>query len=147
MEQEEKLLRGEIGGLPQRALMENTLPSDYKNMYVSLVHQAAREMPLVDGYQTMHMILVERLAFMFVLQKQSDNRQAIDVDWKRYRSNFNSMMKAAEALLKELRAITVDRAFKHMFVTQVLEIINRTVSNAEEKRTIAKELRNLANVK
>jgi hypothetical protein len=140
-----EVLTGQIGPLPQRALIDATLPAEYRDLYQRLVNQAFGEMPEVAGYQTMHGILVERLSYFFCRQKMMDNRHVGDVDWKAYRIEFNAMMKTIEALLKQMRAISITKAFKTTFVAEVMQIINRNVSNPVEKRAIGKELIALAN--
>lgn len=141
----EILRKGQLPVLPQAALKSNSFPDEYRELYEELVDKAISEFPPIEGYAIMHATMVERMAYMFVAQKIEDAKtSALDIDMKRYRLNIQSFLRTCETLLKEARTISSEKTFKHKFIHDVLEILDRCVSIKKEKKQIAVELNRLA---
>lgn len=117
-------------------------PGDLNSLYQTLVSRGLEEFPPIEGYETMHCLLVERLAYFFCAQKAAENLPII-VDTKKYRTDIGAFLRTADSMLKEARAISAETTFKHNFIRQVVEVIDRTVPS-EHKPLVIRELEKLA---
>ena len=134
-----------VVGLPNLALKASRIPVAYANLYLELYNNAIAEFPPIEGYETVHSVLVERMAWLFVQQKIEDGKDAdLDIDFKRYRMNFNAMSRMCETLIREAKVISIEQVFKFKFATQVSQLVDRCVSDKEERKILAKELMKLA---
>jgi hypothetical protein len=132
-----------IARLPRDA-RDRTLPGRYGEIYHSMLDQALAEFPPIEGYETMHVMMMERAIYFFVKQKAQEDQPIQAFDLKSYRVNFLAFIKSCEGLLKEARAISAETAFKHNFVRQVVEVIDRVVADPELKKNLGKELSKIA---
>ncbi len=119
-------------------------PSEYQLLYSQLISRALREFPPVEGYETTHSLLIERMAYFFVKQKVDENEPVQTFDLKKYKVNVSAFLRTVEALLKEARSISAEVAFKHNFVRQVVEVLDRSIGDVTLKRTVITELHRLA---
>lgn len=134
-----------VEGLPNLALKANRLPAAYADLYIQLYNNAISEFPPIEGYETVHSVMVERLAWFFVQQKIEDGKDAdLDIDFKVYRQNFNAMSRICETLIREAKAISIEQVFKFKFAMQVSQLVDRCVSSSEERKILATELMKLA---
>ena len=123
---------------------DSRLPADYRDLYNQLLTQSLLEFPPIEGYETMHVMLAERATYFFCRQKADENEPVQPFDLKRYKANVAGFLRTVEALLKEARSISAEVAFKHNFVRQVVEIIDRSLPDTEHKRLLVRELGKLA---
>jgi len=129
--------------LPEGA-WDRTLPGRFGDLYRSLLTQGLQEFPPIEGYETMHVMLMERAAYFFCKQKADENDPIQSFELKRYKANFIAFIKVCDAMLKEARSISAEAAFKHNFVRQVVEVIDRVIADPDLKRTIVRELGKIA---
>ena len=142
------ILESTPNALPIEVYQQNRFRGQYQVLYLRMLADALREAPNVEGFQSMHGIMVERLVWLFVQQKLNDAKNSdADVVWKQYNADFRNLMKLCENLLKELRAVSTERAFKSKFVADVFTVLDRAISEPNLKRTIVKQLRDLVNAK
>ena len=54
---------GQLSVLPKLPMLarDNRLPGDFRDLYNQLLTQALREFPPIEGYETTHVLLLERL--------------------------------------------------------------------------------------
>ena len=134
-----------VASLPNLALKASRLPAEYADLYLQLYSNAIAEFPPIEGYETVHSVMVERMAWLFVQQKIEDGKDTdIDIDLKMYRMNFNAMSRMCETLIREAKAISIEQVFKFKFAMQVSQLVDRCVSNKEERKILATELMKLA---
>jgi len=123
---------------------DTKLPGRYRELYNQLLQQGLREFPPIEGYETMHVMLMERAAYLFSRLKADEDTPDAIVDFKRYTVNFRAFIRVIESMLKEARSISAEVTFKHNFVRQVVEVIDRCIPNSEYKKLVVSELAKLA---
>lgn len=138
-----EIMRRGVIAVPEGTLVINNLPVEFRELYQEMVRRAIDEFPPIEGFSVMHSMLVERLAFSYVNQKIQDSKLDTDVNWKSYKINFGQFLRTCETLLREAKAISIEKSFKAQFIQDVLEIIDRCVTNQKEKALIARELKSL----
>jgi hypothetical protein len=119
------------------------LPGSFATLYQQLLTQGLREFPPIEGYETTHVMLVERAVHFFCAQKAAEDLPVIG-DIKAHRTNISGFLRTCEALLKEARSISAEATFKHNFIRQVVEVIDRCLASSEQKTLVIRELRKLA---
>jgi len=129
--------------LPMTA-RDNRLPGDFRELYNVLLNQALQEFPPIEGYETTHVLLLERSIYFFCKQKADEAEPIQSFDIKRYKTNISGFLRTIEALLKEARSISAEVTFKHNFVRQVVEVIDRCLDDSDQKRLVVRELAKLA---
>ena len=122
---------------------DSRLPGDYRRLYNQLIDQALAEFPPIEGYETLHVMLVERAVYFFCKQKETEAEPLI-IDLKGYKTNIAGFLRTAEAMLKEARSISAETTFKFNFIRQVVEVIDRSLPESESKKTVIRELAKLA---
>ena len=137
---------GEMSVLPKLPMTarDNRLPGDFRELYNVLLNQALQEFPPIEGYETTHVLLLERSIYFFCKQKADEAEPIQSFDIKRYKTNISGFLRTIEALLKEARSISAEVTFKHNFVRQVVEVIDRCLDDSDQKRLVVRELAKLA---
>jgi hypothetical protein len=82
-----------IARLPRDA-RDRTLPGRYGEIYHSMLDQALAEFPPIEGYETMHVMMMERAIYFFVKQKAQEDQPIQAFDLKSYRVNFLAFIKS-----------------------------------------------------
>lgn len=118
------------------------LVGTYRDLYNTLLTQGLREFPPIEGYETMHVMLVERAVYFYCVQKEVEALPTI-LDLKGYRTNISAFLRTCESMLKEARSISAETTFKHNFIRQVVEVIDRCLPTSAEKTTLVRELRKI----
>jgi hypothetical protein len=125
-------------------LTTNKLAPTTRQLYIQLLQQALQEFPPIEGYETMHMMLMERTAFTFCKMKEAEVNPVDQTYTKDYYMTFSAFGKMVEKLLKEAKNISLETTFKHNFVIQVIEVVDRVVQDSETKIALSRELHKLA---
>jgi hypothetical protein len=120
------------------------LRGNYEELYKSLLHQALEEFPPIEGYETMHALMSERLVYFFCKQKEEEQSPIQENPFKQYKFNAAAFIKMCEAMLKEARSISAEATYKYNLIRQVVEVIDRTVQDPEAKKLVIQELNKLA---
>lgn len=135
-----------IGRLPQRVQTEffaNQFAAAYQQLYRAVLDQALSEFPAIDGYETMHALLCERMAMTFVHMKVADGTPEEAVAWKNYNTDFKMFLKTCEGLLKEARTLASQKSlvlWKHKFVHDLVGVIDKTLSDQNDKTRLKEGL-------
>ena len=141
------LQSGSLPELLDSGMTANALSPTFQNFYRRILQNAINEFPPIDGYETMHHLLCERMAMSFTYMKMQDvSDPYTDTHWGFYKTQFRNFLKTCEVLLREAKILSGKESlvlFKHKFVDQVIDVLDRTVLNEVDKRRVVEELRKL----
>lgn len=124
-------------------MLVTKLPDRWQDLYFSLVTTAESQIRMLFGATVLHTMLIERAAYLFVLQKMKDVQdEPMNADeTASYNALLRQWLKITDQLAKyELpQMISPDSAF----VLTVIDIINTEVQDPGIKRRIAERLASL----
>lgn len=116
------------------------LPEQWQDLYNSLVMTAEAQVRMLFGATILHSMLIERAAYLFVLQKMKDEAGA-DKDPEE-QASYNAVMRQWLKITDQLAKYELPQMInpESAFIYTVTEIINKEVADPGTKRRIAEQL-------
>jgi hypothetical protein len=124
--------------IPDSPLIER-LPEDVSEEYKRLLTRNKAEIAPVEGLETMHFMLIERVCLVYALARAYEQNFPA-LDFQRYNQLLSIWTKMVKELLTAYKEIYAAGALKDVFIRQIMMIVTEEVEDDETIRRIRERL-------